>query len=141
MIKHHSNINWKKKVKKESFSWISSNLFWRLNEMKLEELLFDVLQMWDKHTLRILVSNLWLQEVLNKIYLFSEDFDYSPFELRYLHLRNYLIFLKNKKTMYPNWLSKKELEIQTEFCWELNKEYLKDIPININKTYLKNKVN
>lgn len=94
--------------------WLSRKHFWRMNKMTIRQLLFDILQLEDRESLKALINLTGMDPLIKEIPNFNIKFRVPPFQGRYLRLRNYLLLLKDLQ----NWQSlteknKKNLEFFT----------------------------
>lgn len=69
--------------------------------MTIRQLLFDILQLEDRTSLKALINLIWIEPIIKEIPNFNIKFRIPPFQGRYLRLRNYLLLLKDLK----NWQS------------------------------------
>jgi len=131
-----NNINWDKTITFNDIPNIQNFHFWRVNSMTLQELLFDIIQLEDKKSLRVFCSLLWIDPVLYKMMEFYIMFTLEPFRTRFMRMRNYLIFMKKLETINEDKVIDKKLfiENQDRFCGELTDEY--KTPIEYEKTTL-----
>ena len=132
----NKDINWDKIITFKDIPDIQNFHFWRVNSMTIQELLFDIVQLEDKKSLRVFCSLFWTKRVLYKMIEFYIMFTMEPFRTRFMRMRNYLIFLNKLETLDDDKIINKELFIsnQDKFCWELTDEY--KIPIQYKPIHL-----